>query len=471
MFSQPFTTGYSPMENYRIDSLELQQITQRFTDRCNELKQNQNSIDAKATKEIYKDLTDMLTRLDTLNYLMYNDLISEYCQGVLKRIVQANPELKDKKYVLFVRRTIIPNASSLSEGVININLDLLTKMNSESEIAFVICHELAHDYLEHVFLNIQKIVKIQNDKKLKIKLKKARKQHFNQMSTMDSLVTGVILKYTQYTRQDEMSADSLGFLFFVKAGFDPDIAEKTMLLLDSLDNFLFKKDLKIENVFSFPNYPFNPLWTYEDTTDLNWVGNVKKEIPDSLKTHPNCKLRAEALESYAAEVNTKGPYHERNFMNERTYCTFEMIEHLGNIKAYDYALYFSLSMLQQYPDNLYLHCSVANSLFEIGDALKNHKFSKVVNFTNSEYPEAFNKLLRILNQLTFSELNNMMESYFDKYVKSFSANDPYAAYLKILIKSRNVETDMILNQIEAYKSNYSENLYTKKLVKKFLKKT
>lgn len=466
-YSQSYKINYTPIQSYRIDSLELQNIIQRFTDKCREVRKGQSLPTVKQINEIYNDQKKFLVLLDTINYLMYNDSITWYCKSVMDGILKANPEL-DKNAILFTRRTIVPNAFTMGEHIIVINLDLLSRLKSESDIALIISHELAHDYLNHFEQHIQTLISFNNDKQIKAKIKKLYKQRYNQYSTLDSLVYSITAKYTQYTRQDEMSADSLGFIYYTRAGYDPSKTASSIMQLDSFDDPLFLKDLNLEKVFTFKDYPFDPAWVFEDTTDLNWVGNTKRELPDSLKTHPICKIRSEALKSYSQSEIKKTHYKDKDLSRLNDESTFELIEHLCNRKSYGYLLYYSLGFLQKYPDNIYINCNIVNALFGISEALKKHRFSRVVGFPDSDNPETYNKLLRMLHQLTYRDMDNMMINYYEHHVQSFCSSDPYAAYIKILIDSRNDDDVKLNTAILLYKTKYTGNPLIKKLDKLLL---
>ena len=79
-----------------------------------------------------------------------------YLQSVLKKIIDANPILKGLEVRLIFSRDRWPNAFSMGEGTLTVNAGLMIFLDNEAELVFVICHELAHHYLDHSNKTIKK---------------------------------------------------------------------------------------------------------------------------------------------------------------------------------------------------------------------------------------------------------------------------------------------------------------------------
>ena len=66
-----------------------------------------------------------------------------YLLAVYNKITEGNTLLKDMDVRLVFSRDWWPNAYSTGEGTLTINAGLMVFLNSEAELAFVLCHELA----------------------------------------------------------------------------------------------------------------------------------------------------------------------------------------------------------------------------------------------------------------------------------------------------------------------------------------
>lgn len=458
-----FKTDYVPLSNYKIDSLKILDIIKKFEKRYESLKIGKSKSEKNLMDEFYGENHSFVKRLDSLNFLMYNDTLSHYLQSVLNRIVVSNSSLQGKEYLLFTRRSGIPNAVDLGEGIIFVNLDIISKQSTESQIAYVICHELAHDYYNHVLKRMQETIGYLTDKDIQKKIKKISKQEYNTLTDYYDLVYKVAANRSSYSRRDETLADSLGFSFYCKSGYNPKDAISTLIELDSLDNPMFKKRLNYQNHFSFANLPFNESLLYEDTTDLNWQGNIDYEIPDSLKTHPDCKLRAQNLEKIVIQSDsTKSYNNDLSFFNSLS--MFELIQFYTDIKYYSLSLYYALSFQDIYPENIYLKCMVIECLYGITESLKNHTFSKSVDLPSDKRTVAYNEILRFLNNATFSDLDKIAREYYKANVAPYSGQNSYAAYIETLLKYRDLNNpDMADSIIDEYKSKFSNFFFVQKL--------
>src|SRR5690349_1211345 len=81
------------------------------------------------------------------NFIVDSEL-TDYLTQILNNIYAANPQLPREASV-YAFRNASPNALSFGDGTIGFTLGLLARMENEAEIAFVICHELAHYHAKH----------------------------------------------------------------------------------------------------------------------------------------------------------------------------------------------------------------------------------------------------------------------------------------------------------------------------------
>ncbi len=92
---------------------------------------------------------DLVTDFIKDGDLFQNSEFDSLVKKVTSVIVAANPIFKDKIVVL-TSRSLIPNAFNLGNGIIVINMGLLFQLQSEEQLALILCHEMAHDYFRHV---------------------------------------------------------------------------------------------------------------------------------------------------------------------------------------------------------------------------------------------------------------------------------------------------------------------------------
>lgn len=359
----------------------------------------------------------------------------------------------------------------MSAGVIFVNLDLLTKMDNEGEIAFILAHEMSHDIKDHVVGSLVKLDEIQQSKEFKDELKRLEKQEFNKFRALVTLKLKYLSKYTGHNRGYELQADSLGFVLFANAGYDPYQAAKTMRILDSADFPALRGEIDYNTNLNFPSFPFKKSWL-EPEEEESIGGNLKDlKFPDSLKTHPDCKERAEKLEKMAVAVKKTDligkPDRYGYFRNK---ASFELIEYMQEEDMYGEALYASLELLKVYPENIYLKSSVVNCLYELYWAQKEHYFSLVTDFPDNRQIESYNKFLVFLHNINSETMKNLAVNYFNANLNK-SNESPFAGYVALLLKSIEMSNEEKAKLPAMYNSAYKDEYFFKLLNAHFKPKT
>ncbi len=157
--------------------------------------------------------------------LYKNPIIQAYVNRVGQRIV-AESTRPDLEFTFTVLNDDLVNAFAVEGGFIYITRGIMSHMNSESELAAVLGHEVAHVTQKHI---------------LKAK---TRTQVLNAVSQVAAIATGhygigelgVVtsdLWMKGYSRGNELEADEVGAEFMARAGYDPSAMLKT---IDTLKN-------------------------------------------------------------------------------------------------------------------------------------------------------------------------------------------------------------------------------------------
>ncbi|MBK8191903.1 MAG: M48 family metalloprotease [Lewinellaceae bacterium] len=78
---------------------------------------------------------------------------------------------------------------------------LLAGLENEDQLAFVLCHEIAHYLLEHATKGLVREIATFHDKAFKAKVKAANKQEFNRNEQLANIYKNVLFK-SRYHRRD-----------------------------------------------------------------------------------------------------------------------------------------------------------------------------------------------------------------------------------------------------------------------------
>ena len=153
--------------------------------------------------------------------------LQAYVDMVGQRVAKesSRPELE---YTFTILNDEMINALALPGGFVYVTRGILTNMNSESELAAVLGHEIAHVTEKHAF-------KSQNRGKAMSALSTvaAILTQNGAVAEIGNLFGGVLIR--GYGRELELEADRVGAEYMAKAGYSPDAMLKTIEMLKNKD--------------------------------------------------------------------------------------------------------------------------------------------------------------------------------------------------------------------------------------------
>lgn len=336
--------------------------------------------------------------------------LTDYLSQILNNIYAANPQLP-REASIYAFRSASPNALSFGDGTIGFTLGLLARMENEAEIAFVICHELAHYHARHADQQMAQLAKMNYDKEIKKKIDAARKSEYGQYGKLNDVFMSLGFSITQHSRAHENEADSLGLTYFTKTSYNPWAAVRLMEILDSADVSQYQQNIDFATYFNFKKFPFKPVWA-EYSKSTMWHASTK--VNDSLRTHPDCQNRIIALQRQLARLGMtdKQPL-VRDAKAEYIAKTaeFEIVETLYHFKQYGKALFRSLALLESYPHNIYLSALVGRCLDQLFIYQRNHELSKVLDLPAPQFNENYDRFLTFIHKLRLVEIGSLAYYY------------------------------------------------------------
>ena len=136
--------------------------------------------------------------------ILYGDPMSDFVEAVGQKLLAAN-ELGDLMESLrfYVLKSNEVNAYATSNGVVIVTVGLLSRIENESQLAFILAHEIQHYIQKHSL------------KQFKHR-KTAKKRMGGVMTDGDVQLKDVY----QFSKENEMEADEKGFEMMVKSGYD-----------------------------------------------------------------------------------------------------------------------------------------------------------------------------------------------------------------------------------------------------------
>lgn len=461
--SAQLPAAFIPDLDYKMDKTKFELLCAKFNLDAKAVKLSNEKAEKEVELSIEKHVEDFV-ELNKNGLLMYNDSLSRYLQKLASKIISSNEELESKVYYIFTGKDAELNAYSYGEGIIVFNVGLLEQLGSEGEIAFVLAHELAHDYLKHLWKRVENRALILNDPEFKKELKKVVNREYGSYKAVDSVLSIYVTEVMRNSRENELEADSLGLIFLKNAGYSVMDAKALLSRLDTIDHFQYKDSLRLNEFFDFEDYGFKTEWLKYVSEETWGASQDYYKIPDSLKTHPDALLRLKRIENGINEADSGSNF---TLVNKSDY-PYSSLASLYNLQALtesgniDFALYQSINLLKDKDSMLFIHATVTECLYSIWRAKKQYKFSTVVGHDSQLYPKSFNDFLHYLHTINSGVYLNHTYHYYEKNVKG-KLKGEYADYLSILIQSLEKESVDLKSEVELFKRKYGEQHYYKKL--------
>ena len=205
--------------------------------------------------------------------VLYGDRLTNYANEVADNVLKKEPELR-KKLRFYVLRNASPNAQTLQMGVIFFNIGLLAQIETEAQLAYIICHEAVHFRNKH---GMERYARQQE-------LVSRKNRYRNNDDKLKNLL--------YYSKAHELEADEEGLEIFLNSSYNSGD-------LNSLFDVMLYSYLPFDEI-AFGTSCFNPdsLFVMPENYFIKEVKKItaKDDVPDSMSTHPNIQKRRLAIQ-------------------------------------------------------------------------------------------------------------------------------------------------------------------------------
>ncbi|MCX6181557.1 MAG: M48 family metallopeptidase [Bacteroidetes bacterium] len=272
--------------------------------------------------------------------VLFNDSMSTYITSVAKELLKSDPETFSKLHFFAVKSAYI-NAFSTNEGIILINIGLLSQLETEAQLAFVLAHEIAHFKKKHV---LNSYIELEGN---------PSRSNYSSKKEQEN-----ILRRENYSKEAEIEADEVGY----------EILRESSYSLES-----------VSGVFDILQYSFQP--TQQIPFDPSFFNSTHLQIPssyflkkvneiqrhdDASGTHPNVSTRRNNILSKGF-FNTADKndfiHSPAQFEFIRDIARFELISVYIAERKYEIAIYNAYALLQKYPESEFLYTAIGNALY------------------------------------------------------------------------------------------------------------
>mgnify|MGYP001170723003 CR=1 FL=1 len=204
------------------------------------------------------------------------------------------------------------NAFALPGGFIGVHTGLINKVRSESELASVLAHEIAHVSQKHIARMIagQKRAGMASMAAVAIAILASRSGGDASMATLGAAQAGVIQSQLDYSREYEREADRVGLKILAKSSFDQHAVESFL-------KFMQKTTESSSSVV--PSYMRTHPFFYERLSDIqNRLQNRPyQQVPDSIEfLLIQARLKSMSMLPEESVKRFKLDLSEKNYTNE-----------------------------------------------------------------------------------------------------------------------------------------------------------
>lgn len=393
-------------------------------------------------KQAYEDMFEVVEDLLISPRSVTEKTADNYIKSIVAKIINANPELNGLDVRVIFSRDMPPNAYSIGDGTIAFNAGLFVFLGNEAEMAFVICHELAHYYLDHSRKRLDKYVAIANSDSLKREFKRLSKQEYKVAEQFEKLLKTFVFDIRRHSRDNEEEADRVGMQFLKKTGYSGNGFVTSMKLLDKIDDTALFTTLNLQKILSFPAYPFKERWIKKESVIFGALnpddatGLTKKER-DSLKTHPDCSKRILLLADSAATIKGSNfQVNEHYFKQLKEEFIPEIVEEVFKSGNISFNLYLSLQMLQDGKYNPLAIYSIARDLNLIYKHQKDHEMGLIIDSENKRHDEEYNLLIRMIYRMKLNEIAELNDSFCSYYQEQMKSYEGFTQEMKKAIENK-----------------------------------
>jgi hypothetical protein len=354
----------------------------------------------------------------------FGDPATEYINKVAGVVLKNRPDLL-KKLKFYNIKLAQFNAASSPQGIVLVNTGTFAYLENEAQLAYVLCHEIAHYLKEHSFNSYT-----ENKKALK------GKGIYGSMS-----IDQRIDSYFSYKHEKEMEADSVGISLFLQTGYDPSEISKTLHALHyyylPFGNKPFNIDFFNRNGFTIPAVYFK-----NSVTPISGIENES----DEYQTHPNILKRKEAVARILGSEKKEGKKYiisENSFRELSRLCQFESLRLHILHKNYTQSVYTAYLLLQDFPGNEFLEISIAKALYGLAK-FRNAEEFHLVTKPFSKIEGESQQLYYFFRQITPEQLNTLAI----RYILDLKPKYPGIALLE------HMETELIEELVAVHEVNF-----------------
>ncbi len=283
--------------------------------------------------------------------VIYGDEISNYVTKVAHKVLEKEPDLK-KSLRFYTVKSNVSNAFSTDQGIVFVTTGLISQISSEAQLAYILAHEISHYIEKHVVEGFE-------------------------FRTRNRGLNSQILQLSQYSKEKEFEADSLGVSLFKKAGYSRQYITSTFDVL--MYSYLPIDEIPFPNNYYNTENCFIPVSKFADE---KYEIKADEDYDDSKSSHPNIRKRKKQANEVADKLKgwgtTDSYFGIEEFKYIRNLARFERLRSDIIELEFGNALYTIFILEKEFPESLYLHRMKAQCWLGLSVMKQGNKINQTV---------------------------------------------------------------------------------------------
>jgi len=419
--------------------------SKKYRKQLNRIQKNEKKADKRLKKNFFLQSNFIIDDLLQSGYILYNDPLGQYVNEVADVVLKAQPTLREKLQ-FYVMRSAEVNAFTTDQGIIFISMGLLSQLENEAQLAFILCHEIVHYQKEHGIDLLLEVDKINNETSEKYVLDQTT---FNKD----------LFKYS-FSRELETEADVEGFELYEQTNYDLHSLNGVFNVLAysylPFDDKPFKKSFFERPYLNFPaDYQ---LETIKPISEMTVEDDSESTHPDILKR--KLKIRALVIKK---NNDNRAVYivSKTQFEQVRQIARFEVPLLSLNEQEFYRAIFESYLLLQEYPENFYLKKSIAKGLY-LSAKYRNSGF--LYEKGVADFEGEIQGIVHFMKQFSNKKLTIFAASYLWELYGERPKDKEVATMAKDLLIELNYNYDMTINDFKKWTKPSQEMLRAEKVL-------
>lgn len=421
--AQHYQVNYLPND---LDVLEdyLEHINNNFIDKI-------EGKHSSKVKKVFKKKDEKIFRTVKDSAYSFIPAIDQKMDAITQEIYQTNPSINSANYQFFIKNSIVPNAACYGDGMFEINLGLLTSLEYDDELAFILCHEIAHKLLNHSMKKVKARVTTLNSNETKQRIRKLKRTRYGQSRAALLVMNELSVDFLNHSQEAEMQADSLGFVLLSKTKYNTSKSISSLRKLQrEEDDLFFSYRVKLDSVFDHESYPFQEYWLEEEQS----LFDVSEKINDFsltskvIKTHPETEERIQKIKSdFKLKSLDSISGDTTHIKSLEKIANFHSIQYTIDLNFLDLAIY---QLIEKYDRKIiseeYYYAKMASVLKILYEARENHHLGKYIPHKNNlSEEEHLNTIRLFLHNLELSEIKKIGWAFCEAHKAKLSHNQEF----------------------------------------------